>query len=48
MCRVFSFMTTFTLYLSSNIIVCIAFDRLRTVLAANKIRQKSQVHLISL
>lgn len=44
MCRLFSFMTMFTLYLSSNIIVCIAFDRLRTVMAANKIRQKSQVN----
>lgn len=43
MCRLFKFMTIFTLYLSSNIIVCIAFDRLRTVMAANKLRQKSQV-----
>ncbi|CAD5234185.1 unnamed protein product [Bursaphelenchus xylophilus] len=38
LCRVFNFLSMFTLYLSSNIIVCIAFDRLRTVLAANKIQ----------
>jgi hypothetical protein len=41
-CKLFEFGNIFTLYLSSNIIVCIAFDRLRTVMAANKIRQKSQ------
>ncbi|CAD5229618.1 unnamed protein product [Bursaphelenchus okinawaensis] len=38
LCRIFNFLSMFTLYLSSNIIVCIAFDRLRTVLAANKIQ----------
>lgn len=44
LCRAFNFLSMFTLYLSSNIIVCIAFDRLRTVLTANKIRHgKTQV-----
>jgi hypothetical protein len=43
MCRIFSFMKMATLYLSSNIIVSIAFDRLRTLLAANELRKKSQV-----
>lgn len=37
MCRVFNFLTMFTLYLSANVIVCIALDRLWTVLRARRI-----------
>uniref|UniRef100_A0AC35TXP5 G_PROTEIN_RECEP_F1_2 domain-containing protein n=1 Tax=Rhabditophanes sp. KR3021 TaxID=114890 RepID=A0AC35TXP5_9BILA len=38
MCRIFNFLNMFTLYLSSNIIVIIALDRLRNVLHAKQIR----------
>ncbi|KAI6232245.1 G-PROTEIN-RECEP-F1-2 domain-containing protein [Aphelenchoides besseyi] len=46
LCRVFNFLSMFTLYLSSNMVCCIALDRLRTVLSASKIRQnKSQSNI---
>ena len=38
--RLYNFFSMLCLYKSSNIIVCIALDRLRTVLSASKIRGK--------
>uniref|UniRef100_A0A915ER88 G-protein coupled receptors family 1 profile domain-containing protein n=1 Tax=Ditylenchus dipsaci TaxID=166011 RepID=A0A915ER88_9BILA len=47
LCRTFNFLSMFTLYLSSNIVVCIALDRLRTVLKAKRIiLLKKKRHLI--
>ncbi|KAK0405425.1 hypothetical protein QR680_017985 [Steinernema hermaphroditum] len=39
LCRFFNFSNMFSLYLSSNIVICIAFDRLRNVIFANKLRR---------
>ncbi|MFH4982382.1 hypothetical protein AB6A40_009091 [Gnathostoma spinigerum] len=38
LCKLFNFLSMFTLYISSNIVVCIALDRLRTVLGASRVR----------
>ncbi|KAI1707956.1 7 transmembrane receptor (rhodopsin family) domain-containing protein [Ditylenchus destructor] len=47
LCRSFNFLSMFTLYLSSNIVVCIALDRLRTVLRAKRITLlRKKRHLI--
>uniref|UniRef100_A0A914YWN8 G-protein coupled receptors family 1 profile domain-containing protein n=1 Tax=Panagrolaimus superbus TaxID=310955 RepID=A0A914YWN8_9BILA len=43
MCRIFKFVSIGTLYLSSNIVVCIALDRLRTVLSARQLRREHSV-----
>lgn len=46
LCKLFNFMSMFALYISSNIVVCIALDRLRNVLGASKIRRgKSTVSI---
>uniref|UniRef100_A0A1I7YQ31 G_PROTEIN_RECEP_F1_2 domain-containing protein n=1 Tax=Steinernema glaseri TaxID=37863 RepID=A0A1I7YQ31_9BILA len=39
LCRFFNFSNMFSLYLSSNIVICIAFDRLRNVIFANRLRR---------
>ncbi|GMR46407.1 hypothetical protein PMAYCL1PPCAC_16602, partial [Pristionchus mayeri] len=43
MCRTYKYLSMASFYLSSNIIVCIAVDRLRNVLSANKIRRRSTI-----
>uniref|UniRef100_A0A7E4W3K2 G_PROTEIN_RECEP_F1_2 domain-containing protein n=1 Tax=Panagrellus redivivus TaxID=6233 RepID=A0A7E4W3K2_PANRE len=43
MCRLFKFSSISTLYLSSNIVVCIAVDRLKTVLTAKTLRRDHNV-----
>ncbi|VDK49798.1 unnamed protein product [Anisakis simplex] len=40
LCKLFNFMSMFALYISSNIVVCIALDRLRNVVTASKIRRR--------
>uniref|UniRef100_A0A1I8BLM6 G_PROTEIN_RECEP_F1_2 domain-containing protein n=1 Tax=Meloidogyne hapla TaxID=6305 RepID=A0A1I8BLM6_MELHA len=42
LCRIFNFLSMFTLYLSSNIVICIALDRLTTVLNAQKLNMGQQ------
>uniref|UniRef100_A0A0N4Z179 G_PROTEIN_RECEP_F1_2 domain-containing protein n=1 Tax=Parastrongyloides trichosuri TaxID=131310 RepID=A0A0N4Z179_PARTI len=47
LCRIFNFCNMFTLYLNSNIVVCIALDRFRNVVAAKQIKvQKKEVRII--
>uniref|UniRef100_A0A0K0ER45 G_PROTEIN_RECEP_F1_2 domain-containing protein n=1 Tax=Strongyloides stercoralis TaxID=6248 RepID=A0A0K0ER45_STRER len=47
LCRIFNFLNMFTLYLNSNIVVSIALDRLRNVVAAKKIKvQKKEIIII--
>uniref|UniRef100_A0A0K0FMK3 Gonadotropin-releasing hormone receptor (inferred by orthology to a human protein) n=1 Tax=Strongyloides venezuelensis TaxID=75913 RepID=A0A0K0FMK3_STRVS len=49
LCRIFNFLNMFTLYLNSNIIVSIALDRLRNVVAAKKIKvQKKEIAIIKI
>uniref|UniRef100_A0A914PF97 G-protein coupled receptors family 1 profile domain-containing protein n=1 Tax=Panagrolaimus davidi TaxID=227884 RepID=A0A914PF97_9BILA len=43
MCRIFKYASIGTLYLSSNIVVCIALDQLRTVLSARQLRRENSV-----
>ncbi|CAB3399936.1 unnamed protein product [Caenorhabditis bovis] len=42
LCRVYQMFSMFSLYSSSNIVVCIALDRLRNVMSAKKIHIKSK------
>ncbi|CEF62461.1 Gonadotropin-releasing hormone receptor [Strongyloides ratti] len=47
LCRIFNFLNMFTLYLNSNIVVSIALDRLRNVVAAKRIKvQKKEIIII--
>ncbi|GMR44585.1 hypothetical protein PMAYCL1PPCAC_14780, partial [Pristionchus mayeri] len=47
MCKTFKFLSIASFYLSSNIVVCIAIDRLRNVLGAKRIRPDTGVrHLL--
>ena len=43
MCRTYKYISIGSLYLSSNIVVCIALDRLRTVLSAQQLRREQNV-----
>lgn len=43
MCKTFEYLSIGSLYLSSNIVVCIALDRLRTVLSAQQLRREQNV-----
>ena len=43
MCRLFKFSSVATLCLSSNIVVCIALDRLRNVMSARHLRRENSV-----
>ncbi|VDN21689.1 unnamed protein product [Gongylonema pulchrum] len=49
LCRLFNFLSMIALYISSNIVVCIAFDRFRNVLGAAQIKRSrslSTVHIM--
>ncbi|KAF8383552.1 gnrr-6 [Pristionchus pacificus] len=48
MCKTHNYLSMASYYLSSNIIVCIALDRLRTVLGASKIRRGKSTRSIRL
>ncbi|VDD97440.1 unnamed protein product [Enterobius vermicularis] len=43
LCKTFHFLSAFALYISSNIVVCIALDRLRNVIAVSQIRTGKKV-----
>ncbi|VDN06326.1 unnamed protein product [Thelazia callipaeda] len=43
LCKVFNFLSMIALYISSNIVVCIAFDRFRNVLHAAKIKRNTSL-----
>ncbi|CAJ0575592.1 unnamed protein product, partial [Mesorhabditis spiculigera] len=44
LCKGYAFSSLFSLYISSNIVVCIALDRLRNVLGASKLRKGKGVN----
>ncbi|VDM44018.1 unnamed protein product [Toxocara canis] len=46
LCRLFNFMSMLALYISSNIVVCIALDRLRNVVGASKIRRGKSTNTV--
>jgi hypothetical protein len=39
LCKLFNYITILSFYISSNIVVCIALDRLRNVLSANRLKR---------
>ncbi|CAD6185285.1 unnamed protein product [Caenorhabditis auriculariae] len=43
LCRMFQLLSMFAMYSSSNIVVCIAVDRLRNVMYADKVRGKPKM-----
>uniref|UniRef100_A0A0N5ABQ6 G_PROTEIN_RECEP_F1_2 domain-containing protein n=1 Tax=Syphacia muris TaxID=451379 RepID=A0A0N5ABQ6_9BILA len=46
LCKMFNFLYAFALYISSNIVVCIALDRLRNVIAISRIRSGKRIRTV--